>query len=166
MTEPGMPTVAHVEQYGAYHLITYGSWQVTVDNVGMIKLPALCSPAMVDDLIGALVAAQPVAIKQQEDNADAQKQMNEFFAAQRAASQEKEEAVRGARQVAVPRTAQPKTPPERARRSKAGGPRGARNTPAAKKAAAKKAAPPRKAPVPPPEPEPVRRPRAAQKRNG
>lgn len=172
MTAPDI-TSATVEQYGAYHLITFGSWQVTVDNVGMIKLPALCTPDTVDDLIGALVAAQPVGRQQQEDNAVAQRQVNDFFAAQRAASQERETAVRA--QAAPEKTAVRKnaTPAEKARRtaSKVGGPRGARKppeprkpikkaVPAPKKAAAAKAEPP----APAKKAAPVKRTRSAQKR--
>lgn len=166
MTNPDLKA-ATVEQYGAYHLVTYGTWQVTVDNVGMIKLPALVSPDTVDDLIGALVASEPVARQQREDNATAQRQANDFFAAQRAASQEKEAAVRGARQTPAASTDRRKqTPAARARStaSKASGPRGARQTPAAK-AAAKKAEPAKaQTPVKAAKKAPAKR--VAQKRNG
>lgn len=81
--------LATIEQFGTYHLITFGTpdgdqFQVTVDNAGMVRLPQVVPPAQIQLLVGALEAAESVAVKQQEDNHTAQQQMNEFFAAQRA----------------------------------------------------------------------------------
>jgi hypothetical protein len=129
--------IAKVEQFGTYHLVTFGDdgdeqYQVTVDNAGMVKLPQLVTPAQVPLLIGALEAAHPVAVKQQKDNHEAQQQMNDFFAQQRAATQdlEKRAAAKAARQrkdvqmVKSPRASAPRTQSARAV-SKVGRPRNA-----------------------------------------
>jgi hypothetical protein len=129
-SEATVEQIAKVEQYGAYHLVTWGVWQVTVDNAGMIRLPAVCSPDSGEDFIGAFEAALPVARKQQQDNAAAQRQMSDFVDAQRAQLAERNAAAKAAAAKA------PKTPRKaaaahatQARRSKVGGPRGARKVP-------------------------------------
>lgn len=108
--KPLVEKVAEVEQYGAYHLVTFGQWQVTVDNAGDIKLPAMVTPELVDDLIGALVAAAPVARGQRENNVAAQVQMNAFVKAQR---EKAEEAARNAH-AAVNKPPRGATPAKRA----------------------------------------------------
>lgn len=146
--EDGTPEAdvkATVERYGMHHLITYGTWQVTVDNVGMIRGPQIISPDTVQDLIGALEAAEPVALQQREDNRAAQQQMDEFFASQRSRAQqvqqERDAEASTARTVAA--RAKPAETAEEIkeattarakqhRASRAGGPVGARRTPTKK----------------------------------
>lgn len=98
MTEPTATVhkTAEIQQFGSYHLVTFGNaevgqYQVTIDNAGMIKLPQLVTPEEIPLLVGALEAAEPVAVKQQEDNHAAQMEMNEMFARQRAATEKKVE---------------------------------------------------------------------------
>jgi hypothetical protein len=118
--------IAEVEQFGAYHLVTYGVWQVTVMNDGTIS--AACTavnPDSVDDLVNAFLAAVPVAKKQRDDNESAQVQMEAFFKAQREKTAKLEAEARKA-----PRNAAPEAPPApraaQRPRSKVGGPRAPR----------------------------------------
>lgn len=53
---------------GGYHLVTYGEWQVSVMNDGMISLPRIVRPQDVDDFVQAMLAAKPVGLAQQETN--------------------------------------------------------------------------------------------------
>jgi hypothetical protein len=148
MTDPAkqatVQQVAKIEQYGAYHLVSYGVWQITVDNAGMIKLPALCTPDSAEDFIGAFMAAVPIARQQKDDNVAAQRQMNDFFEQQRAQRAE----LHSRAKTVTPRRRDPvkkisRVVPGQRRTSKVGGPRGARQVPAA----AKVANPPAKAAV-------------------
>lgn len=59
-------TIQHVP--GGYHLVTYGEWQVSVMNDGMISLPRIVRPQDIDDFISAMLAAKEVALKQQAEN--------------------------------------------------------------------------------------------------
>jgi hypothetical protein len=53
---------------GGYHLVTYGEWQVSVMNDGMISLPRLVRPQDIDDFCKAMEAAKDVGLKQQAEN--------------------------------------------------------------------------------------------------
>jgi hypothetical protein len=161
MTDPAKPAarvqqIAKIKQYGAYHLVSYGVWEITVDNAGMIKLPQLCNPDSAEDFIGAFSAAVPVARQQREDNVAAQRQMNEFFEAQKA----QRAGLHARAKTVTPRQRDPvkkatvRQAPGQRRSTKTGGPRGARQIPtgepaktakvAAKKAPAKATPPPAK----------------------
>lgn len=188
MTKATVKELARIEQFGTYHLVTVDGddddqYQVTVDNAGMVKLPQLVTPAQIPLLVEALQAAEPVAIKQQEDNQSAQVQMNEFFKRQRAATEKLQQRAatqhRKLRAQNKPVAAAPRRSPPPSRKSKVAQ---TRNTGAvkrqatpplkpapstktlAKKAAARKApattAPAKKAPV---KKAPVKK---AQKRSG
>lgn len=157
--------VAKIKQYGAYHLVSYGVWEITVDNAGMIKLPALVSPDSAEDFVGAFSAAVPVARQQREDNIRAQREMNDFFEQQRA---QRADLHSRAKRVTPRERDAKKTPTKKApgqrRASKVGGPRGARQTTAAKKAAAEKKAEPRKIVIAPQPAKKAPAKRAAQQR--
>lgn len=130
-----------------YHNVTFGDAEVTVRNDGMITLPQLVPPHQVQDLAGALIAAQPVAEQQQAENEAAQEAAQTFFDRQREEATAVQEAVREAANQEQKRLA--KAPARRAtkpaeptvQRRKSGGPRGAARptqaTPPVKKAAAK-----------------------------
>lgn len=53
---------------GGYHLVTYGTWQVSVLPDGMISLPSLVRPQDVDDFMVAIEAARDVALTQISEN--------------------------------------------------------------------------------------------------
>lgn len=124
-------TLAEVQQFGSYHLVTYGNYQLTVDNAGMIKLPALVRPQDIDEFVGAMLAAQPIGLTQQANNQHAQEQMSAFFTEQRRRAEEQER--QAALAPAVEKQPQEETPRELNRRQaraehvrKVGGPRGGR----------------------------------------
>lgn len=60
--------VAEVQVFpNNWAVITYGAWQVSVSDDAMIRLPMAAAPDSVGDLVGALLAAQEVALQIRAD---------------------------------------------------------------------------------------------------
>lgn len=60
---------ASVQSFGnGWHLITYGTWQVSVSPDGMVRLPILAVPDSVGDLVEALKVAAEVGLRVQAEN--------------------------------------------------------------------------------------------------
>lgn len=60
--------VATVQMFpNNWALVSFGQWQVTVSDDALIRLPHSVSPETVGDLVGALLAAQEVALQIQAD---------------------------------------------------------------------------------------------------
>ena len=51
-----------------WHLITFGTWQVSVSPDGMVRLPILAVPESVGDLVEALKVAAEVGLRVQAEN--------------------------------------------------------------------------------------------------
>lgn len=60
-------TVQHLPANG-WALVTYGTWQVSVGNDGLLHLPRHLTPTDVPDFIGAIAAAGEVGLKIKADN--------------------------------------------------------------------------------------------------
>jgi hypothetical protein len=56
--------VANVQGFpNGWALVSFGCWQVSVSEDALIRLPHSVEPESVGDLVGALLAAQEVALK-------------------------------------------------------------------------------------------------------
>lgn len=62
VAEPVSASPATVQRHGSWHLVTYGSWQISVDPAGVIMLPRHLHPREVDDFVGCMAVAKDVAL--------------------------------------------------------------------------------------------------------
>jgi len=118
----GQATIQDVP--GGYHLVTYGEWQVSVMNDGMISLPRIVRPQDIDDFCAAMEAAKEVGLKQIEQNEKLAKEQMSRAVASKEARRAEFTRVNRAKTRREANSAKAKA----VQQARAGGPRGARKT--------------------------------------